>query len=321
SSRPHTSEASRRRRGEWSTSAAIVNRSQRRRSTGRCTAWAMVPAPITAMFKVFGIGRLLGLGGSGGSSAGSRRAPCRLRHRAPDQRGAHARFYHTGPLPSRAVPLAPFTARSPAGPAPPPQASGGRRAVSAIAPRTRAGRTPVSTPPSRSRAGPFPSPPAPRGRRRCGRTGPAVGAVPRIGSPGLSWAAHQHVSGGSVARRFYFGARRISRPLVELLWNPRVTGLENIPREGGFVIASNHLANIDSFVLPVVLPRQIRFVAKDTLWTQTGLRGRILRWFFDAVEAVPVDREALSSGKGALQAGLTILREGDGFAIYPEGTR
>ena len=123
-----------------------------------------------------------------------------------------------------------------------------------------------------------------------------------------------------MARRFYFGARSISRPLVELLWNPRVTGLENIPREGGFVIASNHLANIDSFVLPVVLPRQIRFVAKDTLWAQKGLRGRILRWFFDAVEAVPVDREALSSGKGALQAGLTILREGDGFAIYPEGT-
>ncbi|ATG51151.1 1-acyl-sn-glycerol-3-phosphate acyltransferase [Brachybacterium vulturis] len=124
-----------------------------------------------------------------------------------------------------------------------------------------------------------------------------------------------------MARRFYFGARNVSRPFVKLLWNPRVTGLENIPREGGFVIASNHLANIDSFLLPVVLPRQIRFVAKDTLWTQKGLRGRILHWFFEAVEAVPVDREALSSGKGALQAGLSILRDGDGFAIYPEGTR
>lgn len=124
-----------------------------------------------------------------------------------------------------------------------------------------------------------------------------------------------------MAKRFYFGARNISRPFFKLLWNPRITGLENIPREGGFVIASNHLANIDSFVLPVALPRQIRFVAKDTLWTQKGIRGRILRWFFEAVEAVPVDREALSSGKGALQAGLSILREGDGFAIYPEGTR
>lgn len=124
-----------------------------------------------------------------------------------------------------------------------------------------------------------------------------------------------------MARRFYFGARTVSRPFVELLWSPRVSGLENIPREGGFVIASNHLANIDSFVLPVVLPRQIRFVAKDTLWTGKGPRGRLLRWFFEAVEAVPVDREALSSGKGALQAGLGILRDGDGFAIYPEGTR
>ena len=84
-----------------------------------------------------------------------------------------------------------------------------------------------------------------------------------------------------MAQRFYFGARNVSRPLVRLLWNPRVSGLENIPRDGGFVIASNHLANIDSFVLPVALPRQIRFVAKDTLWTQNGLRGRILRWFFD----------------------------------------
>src|SRR5699024_9724694 len=177
------------------------------------------------------------------------------------------------------------------------------------------------TPPRRSPAGPLPSPPAARRPRACGRTGPAVGAVPRIGSPGLSWAAHQHVSGGSVARSFYFGARRISRPLVELLWNPRVTGLANIPREGGVVIASNHLANIDSFVLPVVLPREMRFVAKGTMWPQNGLRGRILRWFFDAVEAVQVDGEALASGKGAQQAGLTILREGDGFAIYPEGTR
>lgn len=124
-----------------------------------------------------------------------------------------------------------------------------------------------------------------------------------------------------MARRFYFGVRTVVQPFVKLLWNPRISGLENIPAEGGFVIASNHLANVDSFVLPVALPRQIRYVAKDTLWTQPGIKGRILRWFFDAVESVPVDRQALSSGKGALQAGLTILREGGGFAIYPEGTR
>lgn len=121
--------------------------------------------------------------------------------------------------------------------------------------------------------------------------------------------------------RFYTGARGFVRPIVRLLWNPRVSGLENVPHEGGFVIASNHLANIDSFMIPVVLPRAIRFVAKESLWTQKGPHGAVLHWFFDAVGAVPVDREALSSGKGALQAGLDVLRNGEGFAVYPEGHR
>lgn len=124
-----------------------------------------------------------------------------------------------------------------------------------------------------------------------------------------------------MSARFYFGVRTAVRPFVKLIWNPRVSGLENVPRTGGFLIASNHLSNIDSFVIPVAFPRQIRFVAKESLWTQKGLKGRILRWFFTAVDAVPVDREALSSGKGALQSAQVILREGAGFGIYPEGSR
>lgn len=124
-----------------------------------------------------------------------------------------------------------------------------------------------------------------------------------------------------MTQRFYMGVRTAVRPLVSLIWNPRITGLDNVPREGGFIIASNHLSNIDSFVIPVAFPRQIRFVAKKSLWTQKGLKGRILTWFFTAVDAVPVDREALSSGKGALQSAQVILREGAGFGIYPEGSR
>lgn len=120
---------------------------------------------------------------------------------------------------------------------------------------------------------------------------------------------------------FYRGARAVATPLVRLFWNPRITGLENVPREGGFVVASNHLANIDSFVIPVVFPRQVRFVAKDDFWKQKGPRGWLLKTFFEQVGAVPLDRAALSSGKGALQAGLEILRSGGGFGIYPEGAR
>ncbi|MEE1618089.1 lysophospholipid acyltransferase family protein [Brachybacterium sp. J144] len=124
-----------------------------------------------------------------------------------------------------------------------------------------------------------------------------------------------------MSNAFYFGARGLVRPFVRLVWNPRVTGLENVPRTGGFLIASNHLANVDSFLVPVVMPRKVRFVAKESLWTQKGPLGAILRFFFTQVEAVPVDREALASGKGAMQAALSILQDGNGFGIYPEGTR
>lgn len=119
----------------------------------------------------------------------------------------------------------------------------------------------------------------------------------------------------------YIGARAAVIPPVKLLWSPRVTGLENVPREGGFIVASNHLANIDSFLIPVLFPRPVHFVSKDDFWKKKGISGRIVKWFFNEVGAVPLDRQALSSGKGALQAGLEVLRRGDGFGIYPEGTR
>ncbi|WP_425428195.1 lysophospholipid acyltransferase family protein [Brachybacterium timonense] len=121
--------------------------------------------------------------------------------------------------------------------------------------------------------------------------------------------------------RFYDRAKVIVAPLMRAVWRPRVVGMENVPRSGGFIVASNHLANVDSFLIPIVFPRPVRFVSKDDFWKMPGLKGRIIRWFFNAVGTVPLDREALGSGRGALDAGLAILRDGEGFGIYPEGTR
>ncbi|MCS6712223.1 1-acyl-sn-glycerol-3-phosphate acyltransferase [Brachybacterium sp. EF45031] len=108
---------------------------------------------------------------------------------------------------------------------------------------------------------------------------------------------------------------------MRALWAPRIEGLDHVPRHGAFLLVSNHLANVDSFLLPVVMPRQVRFIAKDVYWHKNGPVGLIQRAFFDAVGTVPVDRAALASGRGALDVALGILRQGDGFGIYPEGTR
>jgi 1-acyl-sn-glycerol-3-phosphate acyltransferase len=109
--------------------------------------------------------------------------------------------------------------------------------------------------------------------------------------------------------------------LFRMIWRPRIMGLENVPRTGPVIIASNHLSFIDSVVLPLVLPRRVRFLAKAEYFEGTGLRGRGMALFFRLVDAVPVRRDGQRDSVGALQAALDVLREGVAFGIYPEGTR
>ena len=52
-------------------------------------------------------------------------------------------------------------------------------------------------------------------------------------------------------------------PGAEMLWRPTVVGLENVPRTGPLIVASNHLSFADSLVIPIVAPRQVAFLAKQ----------------------------------------------------------
>lgn len=115
--------------------------------------------------------------------------------------------------------------------------------------------------------------------------------------------------------------RTLAMPIVRLVLRPRIIGMENLPRTGGAIVASNHLANIDSFVIPVIAPRQVRFVSKDDYWRRPGPIGWVQKEFMEGVGTIPLDRETLSSGQGVLKVALEVLREGGVFGIYPEGHR
>ncbi|NLE79059.1 MAG: 1-acyl-sn-glycerol-3-phosphate acyltransferase [Rhodococcus sp.] len=110
-------------------------------------------------------------------------------------------------------------------------------------------------------------------------------------------------------------------PLLGLLGRPSVKGLENIPAEGGAILASNHQAVLDSFYLPLVVNRRITFLAKSEYFTGTGLKGAFQRWFFTVVGQVPIDRTGADAAQDALNAGLRVLDQGKLLGIYPEGTR
>jgi 1-acyl-sn-glycerol-3-phosphate acyltransferase len=110
-------------------------------------------------------------------------------------------------------------------------------------------------------------------------------------------------------------------PLLAMLGRPKIEGLENIPRSGPAILASNHLAVMDSFYLPLVVRRRITFLAKAEYFTGAGLKGWLSRWFFNAVGQVPIDRTDADSAQAALRTAERLLGEGKLLCMYPEGTR
>jgi 1-acyl-sn-glycerol-3-phosphate acyltransferase len=110
-------------------------------------------------------------------------------------------------------------------------------------------------------------------------------------------------------------------PLLTTVFRPWVTGLENIPRSGPVIIVSNHLSFVDSVFLPMVVDRQMAFLAKSDYFTGKGLKGWLIRFFMTSSGQLPIDRSGGKASEASLNAGLAVLAEGKVLAIYPEGTR
>ena len=110
-------------------------------------------------------------------------------------------------------------------------------------------------------------------------------------------------------------------PAVKLVWRPHVEGLENIPASGPVIVASNHLSFADSIVIPFVVPRRVAFLAKRDYFTGTGVKGALVRAWFEGIGMVPVDRDDTQSALDSLTVALDVLGRGEAFGIYPEGAR
>jgi 1-acyl-sn-glycerol-3-phosphate acyltransferase len=105
------------------------------------------------------------------------------------------------------------------------------------------------------------------------------------------------------------------------VFRPWADGIDNVPREGPAIIASNHLSFSDHFFAPLPLPRKVVFLTKSEYFTGRGLKGLVSRVFFSGVGGIPVDRSGGAASEGALTTGLRVLAQGNLLGIYPEGTR
>lgn len=103
--------------------------------------------------------------------------------------------------------------------------------------------------------------------------------------------------------------------LLSFLYFPRrIQGLENIPRRGPFILASNHISNLDPFILGITSPQPLNFVAKEELF-----KNKVLARLFVGMGAFPIKRD--TSDFRALRETLKRLKDGKPVLIFPEGTR
>ncbi|SDP34818.1 1-acyl-sn-glycerol-3-phosphate acyltransferase [Pedococcus dokdonensis] len=132
---------------------------------------------------------------------------------------------------------------------------------------------------------------------------------------GLSTAAVNDAVSRAVMRYVLIG------PPLKLLTGLHVEGRENVPREGSLIVASNHLSFIDSIVIPLASGRQVHFLGKAEYFQGNGVRGAAVRWFHSTAGTIPVDRKDPRAAAASLELSEEVLRHGEAFGVYPEGTR
>jgi len=115
--------------------------------------------------------------------------------------------------------------------------------------------------------------------------------------------------------RFLYNIGKISFLIIfKVFCGFQATGIDNIPKVGGFIVASNHHSNLDPIILGVGSPRIINFMAKEDLF-----RNRFFGWLLSQVGAFPIKRN--SGDVGAIKEAIKRLRIGFGLVIFPQGTR
>jgi len=116
-------------------------------------------------------------------------------------------------------------------------------------------------------------------------------------------------------------SRLVIGPTLHLLGRPRVSGLEHVPASGPAILASNHLSFIDSMYLPLMISRPVVFPAKAEYFSAKGPLGRMWAAYLRSTNQLEIDRNEARSAQATLEAAADILRGGNLFGFYPEGTR
>ncbi len=122
----------------------------------------------------------------------------------------------------------------------------------------------------------------------------------------------EYSGAGAAQRRL----RAVSWPITRRLWKFELNGFDRLPTDGPAILCPNHISFIDSVFLMNALSRNISFVGKAEYMDSWKTKH-----LFPALGMIPIDRTGGDKSTAALDAAEGVLRRGELFGIFPEGTR
>lgn len=114
-------------------------------------------------------------------------------------------------------------------------------------------------------------------------------------------------------------AYRLNRWFVTRRFPLQVSGLENLPRQGPFVVAPNHLSALDPPLIAALLNSDLLRQTFWAGWTGISFRNPLLRGLSRLAQTIPIDPDAAPIQSLAL--GALVLKRGKNLIWFPEGRR
>lgn len=113
---------------------------------------------------------------------------------------------------------------------------------------------------------------------------------------------------------FYSIARWFVNLIFRILYRLKTIGSNNIPKDGGLIIAMNHRSNWDPVFSVLMIKRRLSFISKKELF-----ENKFFGWFLRKCNAFPVSRG--TADLKAVKWTLSTLKSGGTLLMFPEGTR
>lgn len=112
----------------------------------------------------------------------------------------------------------------------------------------------------------------------------------------------------------YIFLRALSLLIYKVAFRFRAYGLENIPKKGAFILASNHVSYLDPIALGIACPRPLNYMARHDLFFNP-----FFGWLLRHVRSFPLKRD--TADLSAIKKALCCLEAGEPLVLFPEGSR